>query len=105
RAKHAIAYASARDYLRQAAALLRPDAWRTQYEDTFAVQLERCECEYLTGNFDVAQDLSRLILENARSDIDRAQAYRLRIRLSQLAGRSADALTALRDALQLFGMT
>src|SRR5262249_16412151 len=47
RAKHATAYASARGYLLQATALLRPDAWRTQYEDTFTVHLERCECEYL----------------------------------------------------------
>src|SRR5262249_12787410 len=54
RAKHATAYAAARGYLRQATTLLHPDAWRTQYEDTFTVQLERCECEYLTGNFDVA---------------------------------------------------
>jgi PAS domain S-box-containing protein len=104
RAKHATAYASARGYLRQATALLRPDAWRTRYEDTFTVHLERCECEYLTGHFDVAQDLSCLMLEHARSDLDRAQVYRLRIKLSQLAGRFADALTALREALQLFGM-
>src|SRR5262249_27215849 len=103
RAKHATAYAAARGYLLQASALLRPDAWRTQYEDTFTVQLERCECEYLTGNFDVAQDLSRLILENARSDLDRAQVYRLRIRLSQRAGLPADAVTALRVARLLAG--
>src|SRR5499427_5135346 len=105
RAKHATAYASARGYLLQATTLLRPDAWRTQYEDTFTVHLERCECEYLTGHFDVAQELSRLMLENARSNIDRAQVYRLRIRLSQLAGRSVDALTALRNAFHLFGLT
>jgi len=105
RAKHATAYAAARGYLHQATALLRPEAWRTQYEETFTVYLERCECEYLTGHFDVAQDLSRLMLENARSDLDRAQVYRLRIRLSQLAGRPADVLTALREALQLFGIT
>ena len=104
RAKHATAYASARGYLLQATALLRPDAWRTQYEDTFTVQLERCECEYLTGNFDVAQDLSHLMLEHARSDLDRAQVYRLRIRLSGLAGRFDDPLPALREALRLFGM-
>src|SRR5499427_1121882 len=104
RAKHATAYAAARGYLHQATALLRPEAWRTQYEDTFTTYLERCECEYLTGHFDVAQELSRLMLENARSDLDRAQVYRLRISLSQLAGRSADVLTALREALQLFGI-
>src|SRR5262249_21607542 len=101
----ATAYAAARDYLRQATTLLRPDAWRTQYEDTFTVQLERCECEYLTGNFDVAQELSSLMLEHARSNIDRAQVYRLRIRLSGLAGHLDDPLPALCEALRLFGMT
>jgi PAS domain S-box-containing protein len=105
RARAATAYASARGYLAQAAGLLGTDAWRTQYQDTFAVQLEHCECEYLTGNFDVAQALSRAMLEHARSDLDRAQVYRLRIRLSGLAGRSADTLTALREGLRLFGMT
>src|SRR5499427_5358908 len=95
RAKHAAAYASARGYLRQATALLRPEAWHTQYEDTFTVHLERCECEYLTGHFDVAQELSRLMLEHARSNIDRAQVYRLRIRLSGLAGHLDDPLPAL----------
>src|SRR5262249_38190575 len=105
RAQHATAYAAARDYLRQASALLRPDAWGTQYEDTFTLSLERCECEYLTGHFDVAQELSHLMLEQARSDLDRAQVYRLRIRLSGLAGRMDDPLPALPEALQLFGLT
>jgi PAS domain S-box-containing protein len=104
RAKHATAYVSARGYLHQATALLRPDSWRTQYEDTFTLQLERCECEYLTGNFNVAQELSHLMLEHTRSDLDRAQVYRLRIRLSGLAGRFDAPLPALREAFRLFGM-
>src|SRR5262249_14257548 len=90
RAKHATAYVAARGYLCQATTLLRPDAWGTQYEDTFTLYLERCECEYLTGHFDVAQELSRLMLEHARSDLDRAQVYRMRIRLSGLAGHLDD---------------
>src|SRR5262249_31456090 len=105
RAKHATAYASARGYLRQATALLRPDAWRTQYEDTFTLYLKRCECEHLTGHVHVGQDLARLMLEQARSDLDRAQVYRLRIRLSGLAGRLDDPLPTLLEALRLFGMT
>jgi predicted ATPase len=77
RAKNAVAYASARSYLTQAMAWLRPDAWTAQYEDTFALMIERCECEYLTGNFQAAEELSAAMLENARSDFDRAQVYRL----------------------------
>jgi PAS domain S-box-containing protein len=105
RAKNAIAYASARSYLTQATAWLRPDAWTAQYEDTFALLIERCECEYLTGNFQAAEELSAAILENARSDVDRAQVYRLRLRLSESGGRYDDALFVMRDALRLFGMT
>src|SRR5215468_11841708 len=61
RAKYAAAHAAARDYLCQATVLLRPDAWRTQYEDTFTLYLERCECEYITDPFAIAQELSRLL--------------------------------------------
>jgi PAS domain S-box-containing protein len=105
RAKNAIAFASARNYLTQATAWLRPNAWTAQYEDTFALLIERCECEYLTGNFQAAEELSAAILENARSDVDRVQVYRLRLRLSESGGRYDDALFVMRDALRLFGMT
>jgi PAS domain S-box-containing protein len=105
RAKNAIAYASARFYLTQATALLGPDAWTAQYEDTFALLMERCECEYLTGNFQAAEDLSVAILENAGSALDRAQINRLRLRQSESAGRYEDALFVMRDALRLFGIT
>jgi len=104
KARRAVAYAAARRYLAQATALLPSDAWRTQYEDTFSLQLERCECEYLTGHPDIAAELAAVILAEARSAVDRAEVYRLRIRMSDFAGRSDDALTALRDALRLFGI-
>ncbi len=104
KARRAIAYAAARRYLAQATALLPSDAWRTQYEDTFSLQLERCECEYLTGHPDTAAELAGVILAEARSAIDRAEVYRLRIRMSDFAGRSDDAVTALRDGLRLFGI-
>jgi PAS domain S-box-containing protein len=105
RAKNAIAYASARSFLTQATALLGPDAWTAQYEDTFALLMERCECEYMTGNFQVAEELSAAILENAGSDVDRANVHRLRLRVSESGGRYHDALFVMRDALRLFGMT
>lgn len=105
RARASVAYEPARSYLAQAAALLSPDAWTTQYEDTFALYLERSECEYLACHFDAADALFDLILQHARSDVDRARVYALRLRLYQVAGKYADAIQMGLDALRLFGIT
>lgn len=105
RAKASIAYASARVYLAQAASLLRSDAWTALYEDTFTLYLELSECEYLVGNFQQADALLDVILENARSPLDRARVYQLRIRLYQIAGRHRDAVRVMVEDVRLFGAT
>ena len=105
KAKAAIAYASARSYLAQASSLLPPNAWSTRYEETFTLYLELAECESLVGNFQQADALFDLILQNARSNSDRARAYRLRMRLYQMAGRHKDAVTVVLEAARLFGVT
>ena len=105
RAKAAIAYASARNYLAQATALLPPDAWSALYDDTLRLYLERSECEYLVGNFESADELFNLILAHARSNPDRAAVYSLRMRLYQVSGRYDDAVTVALEALRLSGVT
>jgi predicted ATPase/signal transduction histidine kinase len=105
KAKAAIAYASARSWLAQATALLGPDPWNARYEETFALNLERAECEYLLGNFQTADELFDLVLDNARSNLDRAKGYSLRIRQYQVAGRYDEAVTIALEALRLFGVT
>jgi predicted ATPase len=104
RAKAAIAYASARRYLTQAAALLPADAWSHRYEETFTLQLERSECEYLTGHVDVAEELFTHLREKARHALDAARVYRLRMEVYLVSGRPGDAVTAAVEALKLFGV-
>ncbi|WP_437870813.1 AAA family ATPase [Sorangium sp. So ce363] len=105
KAKASVAFASARSYLAQAITLLPPDAWRTRYEDTLTLYLELAECEYLAGDFQRADELVDLILQNAHANPDRARAYRLRMRLYQMAGRHRDAVTVMLEALRLYGVT
>jgi PAS domain S-box-containing protein len=104
RSRRAGAYASALNYLVCAMGLLPEDAWSERYDETFALYLYRTHCEYLTGNFRRADELFALLLANARSDLDRAKAYRLRIQLCQVSGHHADAVAAAFDALGLFGV-
>jgi predicted ATPase/signal transduction histidine kinase/tRNA A-37 threonylcarbamoyl transferase component Bud32 len=105
KAKAAVAYASARSYFAQAAALLGDDPWTASHASTFALHLELSECEYLTGNFQRADALFSLLLDRGRSHSDRAAVYRLRMRLYQVSGRYDDAVSAGFDALRMFGVT
>ena len=49
RAKSSAAYASALAYLTAGAALLPQDSWERRHELTYALELDRAECEFLTG--------------------------------------------------------
>ena len=127
KAKAATAYASARTYLGQAMALLpdyrnpglpdppattppgkaqlRPRAWSSAYEDTLTLYLELSECSFLGGDYQRADELLDVVLANARSPLDRARAYQLRIWLYPVAGRFRDAIAAMVEALRPFGIT
>src|SRR5258708_3344972 len=55
KAKASAAFASACVYLAAGIALLDERDWGSQYELIFRRRLERAECEFLTGNFDTAE--------------------------------------------------
>ncbi|SIO48499.1 PAS domain S-box-containing protein [Bradyrhizobium erythrophlei] len=105
RAKSSTAYASARNYLAQATALLSSDAWIHRHAETFELYLLLSECEYLAGNFEAADALFEMILGRASSDLDRAKVHSLRIKLYQVAGKYDQGLAVALNALRSFGVT
>ncbi len=105
KAKSATAVASARNFLNRAMALLPPDAWHVQYQDTLEVSLALAECECLAGHFERAVELTDVILAHARSYRERARAYLLRIALHGMAGRLVEAVGNMVEAARLFDMT
>jgi PAS domain S-box-containing protein len=105
KAKAGIAYGAARDYLAQAAALVAADAWTQYYDATLDLYLVLAECEYLVGNFDLADQLFELMLGNARCNLDRARIYNLHMKVCQVGGGYDESLDLALEALQLFGVT
>src|SRR5258707_12376326 len=71
KAKASAAYASARVYLAAGMALLDETDWESQYELMFSLWLERAECEFLTGEFDTAEQLIAELLQRGASKADR----------------------------------
>ncbi len=105
KAKAAIAYRSARDYLAQAQSLVAPDAWTSCYDETLELHLALAECEYLVGNFASADQLFDLMLCNASSDLDRARIYSLRMKVCQVGSKYEESFALAVEALRLFGVT
>ena len=55
RAKTSTAYASALKYFVAGRELLAVESWERQYALTFALEFQRAECEFLTGDFTAAE--------------------------------------------------
>ncbi|MGY3609647.1 MULTISPECIES: hypothetical protein [unclassified Bradyrhizobium] len=75
RAKALTAYASALTYLNAGSALLPDDIWGRRHELVFALELNRAECEFLTGQLSVAD--GRLAALSSRSITTVEQAGRM----------------------------
>ena len=56
RARASTAYASALNYVVAGAAFLPEDSWERRHELTFALELNRAECEFLTGALTAAEE-------------------------------------------------
>jgi len=103
KAKAALAFASAHEYLVHAGAAWPPDGWRTRFDETFALEVDLAECEFLIARFHDADARLERLLSRARSLGERARLYALRIRL--VPGQFGAAAVAALDALALFGIT
>ena len=104
KAKASAAYASACVYLAAGMALLDERDWGSQYELMFSLWLERAECEFLTGNFDKAEQLIGELLQRGTSKVDQAAVYHLKVQLHLVKSENAQAVATALTCLRLFGI-
>ena len=104
KAKASAAYASAYAYFAAGMALLDDRDWSFAYEVTFSLWLECAECEFLTGNFDGAEQLIAELLQRAVSKVDQAVVYHLKVRLHIIRSETQLAVAAGLRCLRGFGI-
>jgi PAS domain S-box-containing protein len=104
KAKASVAYDSASVYFSAGRRLLEENAWRSRYELAFGLWLDSAECEYLNGNFGLAELLISELLQRSASKIDKAAVYRLRIDLHLIQSEYAKAVEYALECLRLFGI-
>jgi predicted ATPase len=105
KAKSSTAYASALDYFKAGAGLLKETQWQSDYDLAFALHFETAECLRLCANFDEAEGEYKLLLQYAKTKLDLARVHSLRILQSENLSRYEDALAAARENLALFDVS
>lgn len=91
-AKGVSAYAIALDYLIAAAALLPPVAAESQQALAFAIDFGRAECEFMTGQSDLAQQRLRALVQRAESLPALAKVTQLQLELLLTGGQRQQAV-------------
>src|SRR5262249_15863301 len=84
--------------------LLTEAHWEVDYELLFALHLEAAECEYLSGHFGQAERAFDRLLHRARTRVDKAKIYSLKVLQYEHMPRYTDAIRTGREGIALFGL-
>jgi PAS domain S-box-containing protein len=104
RAKASTAYASALTYLTAGTTLLSEDCWERRHELSFALELDRAECEFLTGELSEAEQRLNMLSTRAASAVERATVAGLRVDLYTTLDQSSRAIAVGLDYLRHLGI-
>jgi PAS domain S-box-containing protein len=104
RAKVSTAYTSALNYLVAGAALLPEDALERRHELSFALELNRAECEFLSGALAEAEHRLKALSPCAATTVERASIACLLAELHTTLGQSSQAVAVGRDYLRRLGI-
>lgn len=104
RAKASTAYASALKYLVTGSALLGDDGWQRRRELLCALELNRAECEFLTGALTEADERLTALSARVVTTVERASVASLRVELYLTVDRSGQAVAVGLDYLRHLGV-
>jgi PAS domain S-box-containing protein len=104
RAKASTAYASALTYLIAGAAMLPGDSWERRHELTFELELQRAECEFVTGVLAGAEERLAKLSTRAATTVQLATVACLRVDLYMTIDQSERAVAVGLDYLRHLGI-
>ncbi|MGF6301396.1 putative ATPase [Paraburkholderia sp. WC7.3d] len=104
RAKASTAYASALTYLITGAELLKDDCWERRHELIFALELNRAECEFLTGQLSVADERLAVLSNRATTTVEQASVACLHMDVCTTLDQSDRAVAVCLNYLQQVGI-
>ncbi|MDY6939444.1 MAG: AAA family ATPase [Cyanobacteriota bacterium] len=103
KAKAAAAYEPALNYLNVGLSALPEKSWQTHYDLTFELYLNAIEVKFLNGNFEEADARSNVALKKARTALDRAKIYELKVTFYGVRQQMCQAIEMGLQATQMLG--
>ena len=104
RAKASTAYNSALTYFVSGRTLLSDESWDRRYSLTFALELQRAECEFLTGDLAAAEKQLETLSRRAKTLEEGAAVARLQTELYSALDQNDRAVGAALECLRRAGI-
>jgi predicted ATPase/signal transduction histidine kinase len=104
KAKLSTAYKTALTHLKISLGLLPPDSWQHQYELALAIHVEAVEAQYLCTNFEQAETLSAVVLQEAITHLDKVKVYELKIQSYRSKLQFQSAIDTALEILAILGV-
>ncbi|MBD2537105.1 serine/threonine protein kinase, partial [Nostoc flagelliforme FACHB-838] len=104
KAKTATAYEAAFKYFTTGLKLLNAESWLSEYDLTLALYSEAAEAAYLQGCFDEMEQLVEVVLDRAKTVVDKVQVYDNSIQRYLSQGNLKEALKIGLEVLKLLGV-
>ncbi|WP_407882919.1 ATP-binding protein, partial [Scytonema sp. NUACC26] len=104
KAKAATAYDAAKRYLTTARELLPLNSWQRQYDLTLALHESAAEAAYLCGHFNEMEKWTTVVLQQAKTILDKVKAYEIKIQTCMAQSQPLKAINTALQVLQQLGI-
>ncbi|MEG5001992.1 ATP-binding protein, partial [Microcoleus sp. B4-D4] len=104
RARSATAYQSAMTYATTGITLLKPDCWQSQYELALMLHELAAENAFLAGEFEQMEHWAEIVLQEAKTLLDRVKIYEIQIQNHTLQHQLLDASALAKQVLSQLGI-
>jgi predicted ATPase/serine phosphatase RsbU (regulator of sigma subunit) len=105
KAKASAAYQSAYDYLKTGLSLLDKTHWQTEYELILSLYTEAAEAAYLCKHFEEMEDWVAVVLEEAKTLVDKIKVYEIRINAYRAQNKMLEAIDIALPVLKQLGIS
>ncbi|MEG4515066.1 AAA family ATPase, partial [Microcoleus sp. F6_B4] len=104
KARSATAYESAITYATTGITLLKPDCWQSQYELALMLHELAAENAFLAGEYEQMEHWAEIVLQEAKTLLDRVKIYEIQIQKHTLQHQLLDASALAKQVLSQLGI-
>jgi predicted ATPase/class 3 adenylate cyclase/GAF domain-containing protein/tRNA A-37 threonylcarbamoyl transferase component Bud32 len=104
KAKTATAYDAAAKYFKQGLKCLSKESWQNTYHLTLALYVNLVEIAYLNGDFEQMNEWAEIVLQQAKTELDKIRIYEIKIQAFVAQGQLLEAVQIALTTLKLLGI-